>query len=130
MNTAKVRIKKSKIKNNGDGLCAYNGNDDDDESIIFSKGEVISIGYIGDVINYTQYLKRKNANHGHYMFQLKKNTKYIDCYTNRCLCAYINSSIGGTVGNITANCRFLKNGKVIAIRNIKNNEELYICYQL
>jgi len=63
------------------------------------------------------------------MFQLKKNTKYIDCYENRCLCAYINSSIG-TVGNITANCRFLKNGKVIAIRNIKNNEELYICYQL
>ena len=63
------------------------------------------------------------------MFQLKKDTKYIDCFTNRCLCAYINSSIG-TLRNITANCRFLKNGKVIAIRNIKNNEELYICYKL
>ena len=41
------------------------------------------------------------------MFHLKKNTTYIDYYKNRCLCAYINSSIG-TLGNITANCRFLK----------------------
>jgi hypothetical protein len=54
------------------------------------------------------------------MFQIKKDAKYIDCF--RCLCAYINSS-SGTNGNITANCRFLKTGKVDAIRDIKNNEE-------
>jgi type VI protein secretion system component Hcp len=63
------------------------------------------------------------------MFQLKTDAEYIDCFKNRCLCAYINSS-SGTNGNITANCKFVKNGKVVATRNIKNNEELYIGYQL
>ena len=47
INTAKVIIRTSKIKYAGNGLYAFNGDDDDDKSVIFSEGEVISIGYIG-----------------------------------------------------------------------------------
>ena len=110
----------------GVGLFAFDSKQDDN-AIIFKSGDKIC-DYNGEIIDDDELQKRYGDKTAPYTVQIK-NDVYEDAATHRGIGSLINSS-SGTQHKVS--CRFSagkdKKAHIIATKNIRNNEELFISY--
>jgi len=122
-----LKIKKSTIRNAGKGLFAYVKNQNN-HYIVFREGDVIC-NYKGDVININELERRYHDKTGPYAFQwgYNKDNYYIDAANERYYSALINHSEDP---NVKFEDDLSQRGliEVIALKDIKNNEELLSNY--
>lgn len=117
-----LTVKKSKLPNAGKGLFTTKE---------IKKGEQI-IEYLGEIIEWKEYLKRVLEDKDGYLFFINKK-KCIDSYnTPQHLARFANDALGITrVTGLKNNCEYeiIKDRCfVIAKRNINPNEEIFVSY--
>ena len=121
-----LRIKESNIPKLGMGLFAMNKKADNN-AIIFKKGDTI-IEYKGELIDEKELNKRYGDNTAPYGIQVKKDV-YIDAACERGAGSLANHSKRNN-----AEFRILRKGRVnigvklVAVKNIKNNKEIFVDY--
>ena len=115
-------VKKSQLPNAGKGLFTNKP---------IKKGEQV-IEYLGEIIEWKEYLKRVLEDKDGYLFYINKQ-KCIDAYnTPQHLARFANDALGLTrVSGLKNNCEYeiIKNRCfIIAKRNINPNEEIFVSY--
>ena len=118
-----LQVTTSKIPNAGLGVFAYNGTDNNE--ILFKSGDMIC-PYFGEIIDEQELIRRYSDKTAPYGVQIKAHQIYEDGALKR--------GIGTLINHFPANknCRFsiARNNtiNIIAIKNIRNKQELYISY--
>ena len=115
-------VKKSQLPNAGKGLFTTKP---------IKKGEQV-IEYLGEIIEWKEYLKRVLEDKDGYLFFINKQ-KCIDAYnTPQHLARFANDASGITrVTGLRNNCEYeiIKNRcYIVAKRNIQPNEEIFVSY--
>lgn len=122
-----IKVTNSKIHNAGVGLFAFD-NKQADNAIIFRKGDKIC-DYNGEIIDEAELHRRYGDKTAPYAIQINTDGRYEDGATHRGIGTLLNSPTGTTH---RPNCRFSvgkdRKAHIVATRNIKNGEELYISY--
>ena len=120
----KLKVKESTIANAGLGLFAYDKSKGDNE-VVFTRGQKLC-PYYGQVIDEPTLIKRYGEYTAPYGISLNRKL-YEDASTMRGIGSLINHKI-----NSQTNCYFSlsRNNRIniVASKNIKNHEELFINY--
>ncbi len=119
-----LRVKNSTIPNAGKGLFAMLPNNNTN-TIVFRKGDTI-VEYKGEVINEDTLIQRYDDKTAPYAVQVGKDA-YVDCGCKRGVGSIANTSKGHNNATFSVNPRN-KTAKLVATKNIKNNEEIFLSY--
>lgn len=123
----KLKIKKSTITHGGKGLFAYDGNKNDNSSIVFKKDSKI-LKYQGEHINENTLAQRYGNHTAPYAIKLKTNS-YIDSATQRYAASLINSTRGtNKIKNVKLSNPSKGDIFIKAVKNIRNGDELLTSY--
>lgn len=117
-----LKIKKSQIPNSGKGLFTTKK---------IKKGERV-IEYLGEIINWKEYLKRVERDEDGYLFFISRS-KCIDAYnTPQHMARYANDAAGiNKVKGITNNCVYeIEDNKcfIVAKKDISAGSEIFVSY--
>ena len=122
-----IKVQQSTIPNAGVGLFAFDATKPVNE-IVFKRGDKIC-DYNGEIIDETEKNRRYGNKTGVYILQINNQGRYEDGATQRGIGTLLNSPSGS---NRQDNCRFSigrdKKAHIVALRNIRNNNELFINY--
>ena len=122
-----LKVTDSIIHKAGVGLFAFNSKQNDN-AIIFKSGDKIC-DYNGEIIDEEEKERRYGNKTGVYTLQINNNGRYEDGAIHRGIWTLLNSP-SGTQHKV--NCRFSigkdKKAHIVATKNIRNNEELFISY--
>jgi hypothetical protein len=120
-----LRVKKSTLQNGGNGLFATNPKELAN-AIIFKKGEPI-IGYGGELLDDEELDERNGEdNTAPYAVNTKEDTNR-DCACERSAGSSANTSAGHNNAKFAVN-RTRTEAKLVASKNIKNGEEIFLVY--
>jgi hypothetical protein len=119
-----LRIKPSTLEGAGKGLFAMNRKAAND-AVLFKKGDTI-INYDGEVIDDEELEERYGNNTAPYALETKEDSN-VDCACERGVGSSANSKPNHNNARISINRR--KNeAKLVATKNIKNGEEIFLSY--
>jgi hypothetical protein len=118
-----LKIAKSLIQDAGLGLFAYNGKDD--REVVFKKGEVIC-PYYGEIIDERELIRRYADKTAPYAIEIKAHEIYEDGALQRGIGSLVNH--WPRKKNVRFSVSRERRVNIVALRNIRNGEELYVSY--
>ena len=118
-----IKVKQSTIHNAGNGLFAFDGKNDN--AVVFHKNDKIT-PYKGQLVNGAKIEERYGSKTAPYGLHINRD-KYTDGATQRGLGTLLNHKTRGDNTRFSVQ-RDHKEVNIVATKNIKNNQELFVNY--
>ena len=122
-----LKVTTSKINGAGVGLYAFDNKQPNNAIVFRNKQKVCA--YNGAIIDEDELNRRYGDKTAPYAVQINDDGRYEDAATHRGIGSLMNSPSGT---KFKPNCRFSigrdKMAYIVAVKNIKNGEELYLSY--